>query len=101
MLKLNDDQSAASKGASSMAASSSESHPTLVQLREEGGLRCGVPVKQEGLVFNQVKGGKERVSVKFCKATAAVVLGPKGKVELIEVTVATCFTSFANQVLFF
>ncbi len=94
----NDEPTGASDGASITAASSIVSYPpTLVQLRKEGVLRCGVPVKLGFSAFNQVTGEKEGMSVDFCKAVAAAVLGPDGRVELIDVTSVTRFAALANR----
>jgi ABC-type amino acid transport substrate-binding protein len=83
---------------SSAAGSSIVSHPpTLVRLREEGVLRCGVPVKRGFSVVNQVTGDKEGMSVDFCKAVAAAVLGPDGEVELVDVTSETRFAALAHR----
>lgn len=48
-------------------------------------------------VFNQITGEKEGMSVDFCKAVAAAVLGPDGKAELIDVTSVTRFAALANR----
>ncbi|KAL3808339.1 hypothetical protein ACHAXA_003237 [Cyclostephanos tholiformis] len=99
-LKSNDNASAASNEATSTAAASSSVSypPTLVQIREEGVLRCGVPAQKRGWSeLNQVKGEKEGISVDFCKAMAAAVLGPEGNFELIDVTAETRFVALANR----
>ena len=87
-----------SDDSSSAAGSSIVSHPpTLMRLREEGVLRCGVPVRRGFSVVNQVTGKKEGMSVDFCKAVAAAVLGPDGEVELVDVTSETRFLALANR----
>jgi hypothetical protein len=96
--KSNDELPEASSGVSSSAAPSNVAFPpTLVQLRNEGVLRCGVPVRRGFSVFNQVTGEKEGMSVDFCKAVAAAVLGHEGKVELIDVNATTRFPALANR----
>ena len=95
--KSNDDLPEASSRVSSSAAPSNVAFPpTLVQLRKEGVLRCGVPVRRGFSIFNQVTGEKEGMSVDFCKAVAAAVMGHEGKVELIDVTAETRFPALAN-----
>ena len=71
--------------------------PTLVQVKKEGVLRCGVPNKYGFSISNDVTGEKEGISVDFCKAVAAAVLGPDYQVDLIEVTSMTRFTSLAGR----
>jgi hypothetical protein len=95
--KSNDELPETSSRVSSSAAPSNVAFPpTLLQLRKEGVLRCGVPARRGFSVFNQVTGEKEGMSVDFCKAVAAAVLGHEGKVELIDVNAATRFPALAN-----
>ena len=70
--------------------------PTLVQVRKEGVLRCGVPNKY-GFAAKSLSNEMEGLSVDLCKAVAAAVLGSNFKIDLVEVTSTTRFTALAGR----
>lgn len=64
-----------SDGSIVMSTQEKKYDPTLIQVRKEGVLRCGVPQKYGFCSFNEDTGVKEGCSADFCKAVAAAVLG--------------------------
>mmetsp|Transcript_17588 Transcript_17588/g.40205 ORF Transcript_17588/g.40205 Transcript_17588/m.40205 type:complete len:1220 (-) Transcript_17588:60-3719(-) len=70
--------------------------PTLIQVRKEGVLRCGVPNKY-GFAAKRLSNEMEGLSVDLCKAVAAAVLGSAYTIDLVEVTSITRFTALANR----
>ena len=72
--------------------------PTLIQIRKEGVLRCGVSTKYGfGGTFNNATGEQEGMTVDLCKAVAAALLGPEYQVNVVHVTSANRFTLLAGR----
>ena len=72
--------------------------PTLIQIRKEGVLRCGVSTKYGfGGTFNNATGEQEGMTVDLCKAVAAALLGPEYQVDVVHVTSANRFTLLAGR----
>jgi len=71
--------------------------PTLVQVKNEGALRCGVPGDNGFSGLNNTTGEREGMVVDLCKAVAAYVLGSEYRTELIVVDYTTRFTALAGR----
>lgn len=72
--------------------------PTLIQVRNEGVLRCGLSDKYGfGANPNNVTGEYEGFTVDLCKAVAAAILGEEYKIEVIDVSSLTRFTALAGR----
>ena len=71
--------------------------PTLVQVKKEGILRCGVPQKYGFSTLIEATGEREGISVDYCTAVAAAVIGENYQVELIDVSSVTRFTALAGR----
>ncbi|KAL7548509.1 hypothetical protein ACHAWF_011788 [Thalassiosira exigua] len=72
--------------------------PTLLQVKKEGILRCGVPDNKVGFSsIDAATGEREGMSVDLCKAIAAAVLGPGYRVEFVEVQPPNRFTALAGR----
>lgn len=69
----------------------------LIQVRKDIVLKCGVPDKLGFCSYNNVAGMKEGISVDFCKAVAAGLMGVDYHIDLVEVTSATRCTALAGR----
>jgi ABC-type amino acid transport substrate-binding protein len=78
---------------------SAELHePTLLRIQREGVLRCGVAEHKHGLSSrNDISGNFEGMSIDLCTAVAIVAIGMEYKVELVQVTGSTRFTSLNDM----
>jgi len=75
-------------------------NPTLIQVKKDRVLRCGVPEEKLGFAkFNVDTGEREGMSVDLCTAVAVIVFGSEYRVELIKVNSITRFTALADRVI--